>query len=86
MPRARRIKQPLSGDTIVLMQGDQLHRQKSDLHSARFHVEVALTAAKKANARKRLRSALRIALRGLEADHRTVSKKLEKLNGTAKTR
>lgn len=84
MPRAKRSKEPLPEKAIVLMVGDQLHKQASDLYTARFHVEVAMAAAKRANARKRLRSTLKIVLRGLEVDHKLAKKKLEKLNGTRK--
>ena len=66
MARAKRSKEPLPEKAIVLMVGEQLHKQASDLYTARFHVEVAMAAAKKANARKRLRNTLKIVLRGLE--------------------
>lgn len=79
MARAKRLKRPVPGEHIVLMHGEQLKRQAHDLHSARFHVEVALAAAKKANARKRLRSHLKVVLRGLEVDHKAVKKRLVKL-------
>lgn len=84
MPRAKRSKSPLPEKAIVLLTGEQLAKQASDLYSARFHVEVALAAAKRAVARKRLRQNLKVVLRGLEVDHKLAKKKLEKLNGARK--
>ena len=63
-----------------------LHKQKTGLHSMKFHLEVSLAAGRTTKPRKTIMSHMRIALRGLEVDYKAVTKKLEKLNGTGKSK